>query len=68
MGDRPWLEERNNDLIESRHPLREVLMAQTGDTAAIRHGTLKRAYQWATELLPAVWTPPADTDTVPLTI
>ncbi|MFI6796161.1 HNH endonuclease [Streptosporangium canum] len=53
----PWLEQRNNDLIESRHPLREVLMAQTGNTAAVRHATLKRAYQRATELLPTVWTP-----------
>ncbi|PRX52615.1 HNH endonuclease [Nonomuraea fuscirosea] len=55
----PWLEQRNNDLIESRHPLREVLMAQTGETAAARHATLKLAYQRATELLPAVWAPPA---------
>ncbi|MEU4836002.1 HNH endonuclease signature motif containing protein [Streptosporangium sp. NPDC023615] len=55
----PWLERRNNDLIESRHPLREVLMSQTGDTEAARHATLKSAYQRATELLPAVWTPPA---------
>ncbi|MEU1734378.1 HNH endonuclease signature motif containing protein [Streptosporangium sp. NPDC020145] len=54
----PWLEQRNNDLIESRHPLREVLMTQTGETAAIRHATLKLAYRRATELLPAVWTPP----------
>ncbi|TYB46007.1 HNH endonuclease [Nonomuraea sp. PA05] len=54
----PWLEVRNNDLIESRHPLREVLMAQTGATAAERHEFLKRAYRRATELLPAVWTPP----------
>ncbi|MFC6085283.1 HNH endonuclease [Sphaerisporangium aureirubrum] len=51
----PWLERRNNDLIESRHPLREVLMSQTGETAAIRHATLKSAYQMATELLPIVW-------------
>lgn len=56
----PWLEQRNNDLIESRHPLREVLMAQTGETVTVRHATLKLAYQRATELLPAVWTPPAD--------
>ncbi|WP_432929188.1 HNH endonuclease [Microbispora sp. CA-135349] len=55
----PWLERRNNDLIESRHPLRDVLMAQTGDTVAARHATLKRAYQRATEQLPVVWTPPA---------
>ncbi|WP_248959983.1 HNH endonuclease [Sphaerisporangium perillae] len=55
----PWLEQRNNDLIESRHPLREVLIAQTGETATVRHATLKLAYQRATELLPAVWTPPA---------
>ncbi|PZG15590.1 HNH endonuclease [Nonomuraea aridisoli] len=54
----PWLEQRNNDLIESRHPLREVLMAQTGATTAERHDTLKLAYRRATELLPTVWTPP----------
>ncbi|GHH64849.1 hypothetical protein GCM10017673_08240 [Streptosporangium violaceochromogenes] len=55
----PWLEQRNNDLIASHHPLREVLMTQIGRTAAERHITLKRAYRRATELLPAVWTPPA---------
>lgn len=54
----PWLEQRNNDLIESRHPLREVLMAQTGETATARHAFLKLAYRRATELLPVVWTPP----------
>lgn len=53
----PWLEQRNNDLIESRHPLREILMAQTGATTVVRHSTLKLAYQRATELLPVVWTP-----------
>ncbi|MBB5964232.1 HNH endonuclease domain-containing protein [Planomonospora venezuelensis] len=58
-----WLEQRNNDLIESRHPLREVLMAQTGATVTVRHATLKRAYQQATELLPAVWTPPTSMHT-----
>ncbi|MFB4273087.1 HNH endonuclease [Nonomuraea sp. GTA35] len=55
----PWLEQRNNDLIESRHPLREVLMTQTGATAAERRDFLKLAYRRATELLPVVWTPPA---------
>ncbi|WP_169983553.1 HNH endonuclease domain-containing protein [Microbispora sp. H10836] len=64
----PWLEQRNNDLIESRHPLREVLVAQTGDTAAARHATLQRAYQRATELLPAVWTPPTGAHTASLAI
>ncbi|MER7131279.1 HNH endonuclease signature motif containing protein [Streptosporangium saharense] len=54
----PWLEQRNNDLIESRHPLREVLMAQTGETATARHAFLGLAYRRATELLPVVWTPP----------
>ncbi|MFF4991865.1 HNH endonuclease [Streptosporangium saharense] len=54
----PWLEQRNNDLIESRHPLREVLMAQTGETVAARHAFLRLAYRRATELLPVVWTPP----------
>ncbi|MFF0579181.1 HNH endonuclease [Streptosporangium saharense] len=53
----PWLEQRNNDLIESRHPLREVLMAQTGETVAARHAFLRLAYRRATELLPVVWTP-----------
>ncbi|MEV4096715.1 HNH endonuclease [Streptosporangium saharense] len=53
----PWLEQRNNDLIESRHPLREVLMAQTGETATARHAFLRLAYRRATELLPVVWTP-----------
>ncbi|MGW0066638.1 HNH endonuclease [Streptosporangium sandarakinum] len=57
----PWLEQRNNDLIESRHPLRDVLMAQTGATAALRRATLKGAYRRATELLPIVWTPPMGT-------
>ncbi|MEU9831302.1 HNH endonuclease signature motif containing protein [Streptosporangium sp. NPDC048047] len=53
----PWLEQRNNDLIESRHPLRDVLIAQTGATPARRRVFLKDAYRRATELLPAVWTP-----------
>jgi hypothetical protein len=55
----PWLEQRNNDLIESRHPLREVLMAQTGLSEADRNVFLREAYRAATELLPAVWMPPA---------
>ncbi|SDR23442.1 hypothetical protein SAMN04489764_4312 [Thermostaphylospora chromogena] len=50
----PWLEQRNNDRIKSRHPLCNVFMTQTSDTAAIRHATLKCAYQRMIELLPAV--------------
>lgn len=58
QGWMPWLERRNNDLIDSRHPLREVLLAQTGQTPAVRHATLKSAYQHAAEALPTVWLPP----------
>lgn len=54
----PWLERRNNHLIASHHPLRETLMAQTGETSWQRHATLRGAYAHATELLPAVWEPP----------
>ncbi|GII66800.1 hypothetical protein Skr01_68850 [Sphaerisporangium krabiense] len=54
----PWLEQRNNDLIDSRHPLRETLITQTGATATTRRENLKNAYRTATELLPSTWTPP----------
>ena len=53
----PWLQQRNDDLIASHHPLRQTLMAQTGDTAAVRAATLRTAYRLATERLPATWTP-----------
>lgn len=54
----PWLEQRNDDLIASHHPLRETLLAQTGHTAEARHAMLRNTYQRATELLPQVWLPP----------
>lgn len=54
----PWLLQRNDDLIASHHPLRQTLMAQTGDTVALRATTLRAAYRLATERLPATWTPP----------
>jgi 5-methylcytosine-specific restriction endonuclease McrA len=53
----PWLQQRNDDLIASHHPLRQTLMAQTGNTAAVRAATLRAAYRLATERLPATWTP-----------
>ncbi|MBB2900479.1 hypothetical protein FHR75_001267 [Kineococcus radiotolerans] len=54
----PWLERRNNDLISSHHPLREILIAQTGATPPARHLMLRDTYRHATETLPAIWTTP----------
>jgi hypothetical protein len=55
----PWLEQRNNDLIASHHPLRETLLSQTGPTVEARRTMLRRVYQLATERLPKVWPPHA---------
>ncbi len=53
----PWLEKRNEDLIESKHPLRETLMLQTGATKKQRWNFLDRTYTAATTEIPAVWRP-----------
>jgi 5-methylcytosine-specific restriction endonuclease McrA len=60
----PWLEQRNEDLIASQHPLRETLLSQTGPTAEARHTMLRHTYRHATELLPQVWLPPEHSDSV----
>ncbi len=56
------LHRRNEYLIGSHHPLRETLMAQTGDTAAKRQGFLQGAHDIAVEALIHVWQPPARGD------
>ena len=53
----PWLEKRNEDLIESKHPLRETLMMQTGATKQERLNFLDRTYTEATTEIPTVWRP-----------
>ena len=53
----PWLEKRNEDLIDSKHPLRETLMRQTGATKKERQDFLRRTYTEATTEIPAVWRP-----------
>jgi len=53
----PWLVTRNEDLIASRHPLRDTLIKQTGTTYSEREQFLLGAYREATTKLPSVWTP-----------
>jgi hypothetical protein len=48
---------RNDFLIESHHPLRETLMAQTGATAAERTDTLQVMDNFAREHLVHRWAP-----------
>lgn len=49
------LEQRNEYLIESHHPLRETLMAQTGLTAPERHRFLQDKYYMSRTNQIAVW-------------
>ena len=51
------LHRRNNYLIESHHPLRETLVAQTGLTQAVREHFLQKQYDWARSLLIHQWEP-----------
>ncbi len=51
------LHRRNNLLIESHHPLRETLIAQTGETEAQRERFLQQQYDWAKSLLIHQWEP-----------
>jgi len=52
---------RNEYLINSHHPLRETLIAQTGKTTSKRRETLKSAYRFAAEhlglILAQAWSP-----------
>lgn len=51
------LEQRNNYLISSHHPLRETLMKQTGNNDTLRHEFLQTSYTNAKELLIHTWSP-----------
>jgi len=56
----PYLERlhrRNKFLIDSHHPLRETLMAQTGPGEHERRAFLAEAYRGAAELLIQRWKP-----------
>ena len=50
------LHKRNTFLINSHHPLRETLIAQTGETEALRQAFLQRQYTNAKSLLIHEWT------------
>jgi hypothetical protein len=49
------LHRRNTFLIDSHHPLRETLIAQTGATAASREAFLQRQFTSAKLLLVHEW-------------
>lgn len=51
------LERRNTYLIESHHPLRETLIAQTGASVQARRSFLQRAYTEAHKHLIHTWRP-----------
>lgn len=51
------LHKRNEYLISSHHPLRETLMAQTGQTTAHRQAFLQQRHNEATTLLIHQWEP-----------
>lgn len=51
------LSTRNNYLITSHHPLRETLIAQTGNTEQQRHNFLQTSYKDAKETLIHAWAP-----------
>jgi 5-methylcytosine-specific restriction endonuclease McrA len=51
------LNTRNNYLISSHHPLREILIRQTGNTDADRHSFLRQSRQVAEDTLIHTWGP-----------
>ena len=51
------LHKRNNFLIDSHHPLRETLIAQTGATESLRQRFLQQEYDTAKLLLIHHWSP-----------
>jgi hypothetical protein len=51
------LHKRNTFLIDSHHPLRETLIAQTGATEASRQAFLQQQYISAKLLLIHEWSP-----------
>jgi len=56
------LERRNEYLVASHHPLRETLIAQTGDDTADRHGFLQAMYEASVSHQVAVWKAPVAGD------
>jgi hypothetical protein len=56
------LHNRNNFFIGSHHPLRETLMAQTGNTEPERRRFLQGVYQSSKELLTKNWKPEAENE------
>jgi hypothetical protein len=57
------LSTRNEFFITSHHPLRETIMAQTGETRQERIGFLKSAYETAWEWLIHTWEPSVEHET-----
>ena len=51
------LNNRNNHLISSDHPLKETLIRQTGSTVPRRHSFLNKSYQTAVDRLIHIWAP-----------
>ena len=51
------LNKRNNYYIESRHPLRETILNQTGRTINDRKIFLNKFYKDAVNKIPAKWKP-----------
>lgn len=51
------LHTRNEFLISSHHPLRETLIAQTGDATQQRISFLQRSYNYAKQMLIHIWQP-----------
>ena len=56
------LEERNNRLISSHHPLRETLIRQTGESQPLRRKFLQENLNVARLHQPSVWSTPALAD------
>ncbi len=54
----PWLIRRNDDLIASKHPLRQTLINQTGGTPTARAATVLAAHAEAATRHQVTWTPP----------
>ena len=52
-----WLEERNEHLITSHHPLRETLITQLGPNATRRREALVPRHTAATEMIRSTWKP-----------
>ena len=51
------LDQRNEYLIESNHPLKETLILQTGKTDEARHNFLQKSYGFSKKRLFHQWDP-----------